>query len=110
MNKWRKGSQVESLYCKKLQASGFDTYRAPKAKFNQQDIFGCDIVAIRVGELRFIQVKSCADRFPAFLKKTKRELYKLYLTLPLSEKCRVFWAGYNSKKKEWKEIEITDKK
>ena len=106
MNKWTKGSKAEKLYIDKLikEDGNWWCYRAPKAKYNQQDMFGCDIVAVNVGEVRFIQVKSCKARFPSMDKLTEWTLNRLFMRLP--KKCRVFWAGYRWDKKTWKEVEI----
>ena len=100
MNKWKIGAGVEKLYCESLEELGFWTRRFPKTRYYEQDLFGTDIIAIGVGEIRFIQVKSNKDRFPAFDKKVEKELKRLYARLP--DNCSVWWAGYNRKKKEWK--------
>ncbi len=102
---YKSGSKAEKIYEDELKADGYWTHRNIKSRFGKQDIFGCDIIAVGVGVLMFIQVKSRQDRFPAMEKQSLNKLKKLWLMLP-DESIEVWWVGYNFKKKKWKQAYI----
>jgi hypothetical protein len=56
------GKATERLAVEDLQAAGYETYRPPKAKYREQDVFGLyDILAFGHGQLLGIQVKGGRD-------------------------------------------------
>lgn len=107
MSTWSNGSKVEKLLCDRLTKEGWITRRFAKARFGAQDVWGCDIIAKRLGQTLWIQVKSKKDSMPGIEKRVLKDMAELWNhTDDATEK--IIWAGYNRKSKEWKIVEVLD--
>ena len=104
---WSKGSEVEKMRKKILQDEGYIVQSWPKSTFGTQDLFGAfDIIAMRLGEIRFEQVKMNSDRMPAKSKESIIAMQEAWKHICDHAGC--YWVGYRADRKEWKIVKIDD--
>lgn len=106
MSTWSDGSKTEKLLCSLLESKGWITRRFPKSRFGKQDVWGCDIIAKKLGKTLWIQVKSRKDSMPGIERSVLKEMDELWNHTDDSSES-LLWAGYNRKTKVWKIVEVT---
>ena len=83
INKKAKGNRIELLAKKRLMANGWLVDSKPNVRFQSPDLFGqFDLIAIKGGEVKLIQIKSNVSHFYSARKELKewKEEYKIRLT------------------------------
>jgi len=95
MNRTQKGKIIEQKAHALLAQEGYWIEKARRAKFQQQDLFGCwDLMAVGKKEIRFIQVSS--ERFSSRSRADQ-------------ERMLAFPKPVNTTKEYWRWNEKTDK-
>lgn len=103
MNRLAKGNRAELLAKVELTKEGYWVYRPPKTRFGDKDIFNrFDLVACKLNEIRFIQIKHKVDNV---IKEYISEFTE-FTHLP----CEIWVRGYlQDNKPKWKKIKISYK-
>jgi len=74
MNRTQKGKLIERKAQEIIALEGYWMEKARRAKFQQQDLFGCwDLMAVGKKEIRFIQVSS--ERFSSRSRSDKERMF-----------------------------------
>ena len=106
MNTRTKGNRYELRARKELEADGYAVIRAPPAtKWNREvDFFGLfDLIAVKKGEKRFIQVK--ANQLPGSKKHELEEFYETYLNDTDTVEWWCYWErGKRKTKQGWEKL------